>query len=452
MTYKHIWLTAINRADTGKMPISEGDLKPHEQESLIKIYTDHYGGEFTGNDRYNATRILERLQNLKLWLACSCHSTNDVDFDFRTAPVLFSKRIPGKDNEGLTLVRAPLRSPHHEECPFFRAQDSESTSTSKNSNINFEQTKIDSDELFSILKPVNYIAAPRNSVETKHFDGNANSGQKQTNLSRILLSAMDKAGLNLIDRRKYMPNMHEQLEALRKTFSDCFYDKGKKLSVRSHTEVSLDKLRRLSMTIRNSQSLEKYNVVPQGFLIGVAKSFEKRTFITIENTELEIETPIILSGQNPKGPYLVIVLVGCRNKGTFYLPLMAFAQPVFSENLLVPVDSNLERKTLQCLLDCQREKGFAIYKPIADETVHIFKEKVVAKEGTSFDVTQAKRVRPDFKLNYDSKKLLIVETMGYTTDVYLERKQRTHEAMKALGPIVEHRPDVDSDQSFIDQL
>ena len=55
-------------------------------------------------------------------------------------------------------------------------------------------------------------------------------------------------------------------------------------------------------------------------------------------------------------------------------------------------------------------------------------------------------VKPDFILHFDNGNSAVVETMGFTTAEYIERKKRTHRFMKELGELIEHRPEPESNE------
>lgn len=446
MNYKHTWLTMINKSKPGFTPKSIGDPNDHELRSLIKIYTNH-DGRPTNLDKEVSKKILTKLSNLNAWLACSCHSKDELEFDFDTAPILFSRKVPGKSSDGITLMHAKDRPPHHAECPFFSAQDiAKLNKISDGSKEDAGQNKMNSNEILAILKPVNFIVAPMDSNEGEPLIRRGSSRERQAKLSRILLTLMDEAGLTSIDQREFVPSKYEQLESIRKALAKYHFDEEKRISVQKFTKMNLESTGGLCLTIKESSAWLKNETVPQGFLIGLAKSISGSKLTTLNNVEVDIDTPIILSGQKPVGPYIVIVLVGSRYNNKSFSRLRAFAQPVFSESILMPVDSDYERQTLRCLLSAQVKKCFSISKPVIDMEV------IRRSSGDGANMPEVKKVRPDFILNYDTCTTVVVETMGYDDDEYVESKKRTHPFMKLLGQLIEHRPNIDSDEKFLSLL
>lgn len=456
MSQKYIWFEIVSKAKPGSYPREIKTVEPHERESLIRMFTEH-GGNPTGVDRALAKKTLFNLVIYDGWLACSCLSKNDYDVDYLKAPILYSVKIPGKNNDGVTLRRAAFRPSHHKDCEFFKADDKNNNATTESGCQGFKtdgKRNLNADELLTILKPIDLVMSPLDLESDKEEDiidiGNVRGRSKRpSKLSRILLTLMDYANLTSIDHTEDIAPRYKQLAAIQAVLANQYFDAGNKLCVQKFTEVNLENTKRLCATIKSkSADWKQNNTVPQGFLIGLAKSFEGKFITTLNNVEVEIDTPVGFSGQNTKGPYLVIILVGRRNGGSWFTPIRAFTQPVFSENLLVPVESDYERKTLKILLDCQIEKKFSITKPVADRLVSPNLRNKKPISGEPAEIMQPMNIRPDFILCYDQGKTVVVETMGYQTIEYIERKKRTHPYMRVLGEIIEHRPDVDSDEMF----
>ena len=445
MIKHNILLTIISKSATPKI---FGELVGGQSEAIINKFTNA-GKRPSGYDQSVVLDTLINLKTLDAWLACSCVSdaNDDAEIDFKNAPLLIPAKIPSASDHGITLRRAPKRPDHHESCPFYRATNkAKESSPDCISNDNSDnQSKINSDECLAILKPVTFVASAMDSADDLRLGAQELNQARQTKLSRILLTVMDDAGLTRV-AENYKSTKFEQFEALYNALSDYHFDGERKISVQKFTELSLEKLKRLCSNMRKSNDWKRLDVIPQGFLIGLASSIDGYTVKTINNNNVSIETPVILSGQSPKGPYLVIILVGSRNNGGFYECLRAFAQPVYSENLLVPVDSDYERQTLKILLESQSSKKYSIYKPVADREVSMRGHRQKTENTDILQRTPPIKVRPDFILTYQDFSSVVVETMGYRTDEYLERKKRTHAAMAKIGRIVEHRPECDADE------
>jgi hypothetical protein len=137
---------------------------------------------------------------------------------------------------------------------------------------------------------------------------------------------------------------------------------------------------------------------------------------------------IALPGFNRGGenPYLGIGRLR-ETKGLSYIPIIgASVVPVFSAHLWMPVESDLERKTLAKLLSVlrwyrQRSQGevpeIRIHKPLFD----------LGEDGPE------SLCRPDFILAMPNGERVVIETMGMRADMdYATRKERMHPRMRAL--------------------
>lgn len=451
MVYKQIFLTIVSKPKKlSSAPKRLMNLLGHEHASMINVFTAN-GTRAYGSDREIAKSVLNQLSAYNAWLACSClekDGEEDDDNDYRNAPILFPKKNPGAD-DNRTLVRAAFRPDHHENCPFFKSK--EISENNKKEQGDPERRKILTDELFAIIKPPSLIACAMDAHSEINLSANNTVGIRENKLSRILLTIIDDADLINLDHGRHPPTRYEQLKAVKNILSEYHFDKGKKISVQDYTEMYLEKTNKLCLKIKGN-NWKKHGLAPQGYLIGIAKSFSDRKLVTLDNVEVTIDTPIEYSGQNTKGPYIAIILVGSCNGGTFLTPLRAFTQPIFSEDLLIPVDSDFERKTLKILLDCQKTKKFSICKPVRDIAVDSNQLGENTRGRKALLTVTKTTIRPDFILSYDDGRMVVVETMGYENTDYLDRKKRTHSDMRQIGEIVEHRPDSDSDDMLIKML
>jgi len=114
----------------------------------------------------------------------------------------------------------------------------------------------------------------------------------------------------------------------------------------------------------------------------------------------------------------------------------AYLQPALGYEDFYPIDSQLERDTFSLLRDVaiRNKWNGSIIKPVFDEN-----------DGID-------RCRPDFIIEREGGvRKLIIETMGYDSDDYLERKERTHEIMARLGTVISHRPG-DNDDELVQKV
>jgi hypothetical protein len=142
--------------------------------------------------------------------------------------------------------------------------------------------------------------------------------------------------------------------------------------------------RRVQARLRASESDWPDDYAPQAFLMLEAKEISGTTIHTGLG-DLEIRNRIQHTGiirAKVEPPFLVLAVVGEHNKREGYLPLRAYAQPIFKGNRFIPVERHEQRAFLEQLVSFQyrmRRKSvqIAIKRPLFDL------------------VTQAGRVRPD---------------------------------------------------------
>lgn len=114
----------------------------------------------------------------------------------------------------------------------------------------------------------------------------------------------------------------------------------------------------------------------------------------------------------------------------------AYAHALFDYACPVPVDSNLERETINSIMTGGKwlqSLGYelSLNKPLFDITVDVDGEE--------------RFVLPDFLLTVKHPgrgrtSELVIETMGYTDDDYVERKANQHKGMSTLGLLLKDPP------------
>ena len=150
----------------------------------------------------------------------------------------------------------------------------------------------------------------------------------------------------------------------------------------------------------------------------------------------ELPVAVRIPGRSPTGPFWLLAALGVPgdDPSAPFRALDAYAHPVYSRSLLLPVDSDSERITAAVLLDqlawWQHRCGLRVrlHKPWATFTL---------PDG---DVAPP----PDFLLTSPGHVTVAVETMGALDDPdYVVRKQRSHDLMRRIpgvADIVEHDP------------
>jgi hypothetical protein len=141
---------------------------------------------------------------------------------------------------------------------------------------------------------------------------------------------------------------------------------------------------------------------------------------------VDVRTPAAWNDK-AKAPYLVLAKV-VAGPGNTLVWVEAYAQPVVSMDCWVAVDSNLERQAFEAIrkaLANQERRAVACFavKPVFN---------IPVREGVC---------RPDFVVHrvgsdgYVDR--LVIETKGYGSEEYIQRKGRTHKLMSDVGVVFE---------------
>jgi hypothetical protein len=258
-------------------------------------------------------------------------------------------------------------------------------------------------------------------------------------LARILYTLLEEAGLHRWEPQQHTRPLAEQYQRLRQTQRYLVNGIPLRRYLWTYPGAIEDALQQLAteaqqvsqQQLQQSTSNWPLNVKPQGFLVAIASganATQRLLQFPIAPTEVEVEQTFAqysLPHSQVSAPFWAIACLSesLAHPGRYGVTSV-YIHPVYSRRVLVPVDSHFERITLRLLLDLQERLfaegvSFTIEKPLHD----------IQQE--------AGRCRPDFLLSLQSGARVVVETMGFETEEYRQRKQRTHESMQALGPVVE---------------
>ncbi|GAB2790016.1 hypothetical protein GCM10027021_10650 [Dyella kyungheensis] len=323
----------------------------------------------------------------------------------------------------MTLVPLYGRGAHRDTCPFVRDRPEHSEAA-----WSVPRRAPNGLGVLSALKASDY--GRRRDVGPRR---GAASSKRLPSLAGVLFKVLEAAGLHRVDATRR--TVSSDKEKLRRALAS--------LSLDGHGAIPADKYVRLSFHdfTKLERELARLNGVPwprklhpQGLLIDQLKDIDVRDdgskwLIPTYGEPLEVAGRLYLPGAGTAGPYVAIALVAILPGEARAAIHRAYVHPLYSFDEWLPVDSDLERRTLSILMDklhfqANRAKNpYEIEKPLLD----------IAPDPTAPEV----RVRPDFVVFSHGKKL-VVETMGYTDPEYLERKDRTHALMTTIGEVVKH--------------
>jgi hypothetical protein len=366
-----------------------------------------YVGEGNRSDEEAGIMLVQQARIGAKWIACDCLGSDGEP------PILTPAFLSEAETYYVRRLTGPKRAEHLPDCPFFRDQ-----ATNRITQVRNPTTPADPPTgYFEVLRP-----APEKLAQRP--DGASSDDRTRDasmpRLARLLSRLLHVSALNMTAPIANEPAERSIVQEFR-----ALSAAAAKLEVAPGIELG--------------RALSRGHA-PQGFLTIFAPGFRGTTIhpagadpFTVVN---RVQTPSV-RGNPVKGPFLIIVVIGEYPEAHGYAPLRAYAQPIFSGNRLVPVESEFERTTMRALLAT---------RPAFDhEGVDIAIEKPIFDTLTTFGAC-----RPDFLLEARSRRTgeirkLVVEASGHTDDEFRAAKVAMRPRLTQIAPVVSITPaDVDS--------
>lgn len=360
--------------------------------------------------------IISRAYDMGLWFACHCQPAggeHPLVAPFRSKLGNYSLRV---------LVKS--RRLHHSKCPFTRP-----LSEARLKHAWYRQPRKKPKGLFAVLKPKQSEgqAAVR---QASSGESGRRSAEGVSRASQQLLRLLDDARLNRYSGKsdeRHITKWREKIKqattgkniAPRRSLSNLWLDYPKAWT----NQWVHDRLERAIPAWPKNHE-------PQAFICLLARRFEDReTGILRCSGRVDLGCRVTMReiyGQEVQGPYLVIGVVGRAEAGVQCIE--AYAQPVVSARIPIPVDSQFERRAFfslrQRLAQVTKEypgSSFEVEKPLFEK--HTDKGPCV----------------PDFLIHLRGggpKVTIVLEVMGLTTHDYYRSKQETHPRMAERGTLL----------------
>ncbi|NJB91825.1 hypothetical protein GGR72_000151 [Xanthomonas arboricola] len=374
-------------------------------------------------------RKLQELALQKRWLICGCQGAHSAK-----SPVFFPKQVPNGTIRKATLVHLYDRPAHHPDCKLSRERP---LSLGGISGL----PRVKKVRGLAVLKAMGRVVADAASYAHQPVEQMSHA-QKMPTLARVLFTVLEGASLNRIGIEK--KPISDQMKALSSYLDNQFLDSDKAVPAKPWFRLSFSHLDELRAKIVAGQGAFG-KVQPQGFVIDVVDDHNPtggEHVLTRLNQKYSFKGRLLVPGEGTAGPWLAIALVALLPGQPSPQIYQAYLHPLAKLKSYVLVDSGLERKTLDLLKRMlwkfnNINKPFEIIKPLID----------LKQDGQG--------VRPDFILEAKGKRL-IVETMGFKDEEYLNQKERMHELMRKLPRVVglfAHDGSNDRDvKAFVNQL
>ena len=401
-------------------------------EPLRAALVRWYVGDGSRHDEDAGITLIQQARIGAKWIACDCLGSDC------SPPVLTPAFLSEAETYYLRRLTSAKRPEHRANCPFFRDQvtnritQTRSALTPADPPVGF----------FEVLRP-----APEKLAQRPDNDATDDRTRNASvpRLARLLWHLLRNAGLNLVPpaaEEAIERTITQEFRALSAAASKMEIAPGIELGRALWTHGQALHSKRAYAGVRALARRWPRGHAPQGFLTIFAHEFKGATVhaagcepILIAN---RVQSPSV-RGNPVQGPYLVIVVLGEYPETRGYAPLRAYAQPIFSGNRFIPVESDFERTVLRALLEARRRfdrQGIdlVIEKPVFD---------ILAPLGSC---------RPDFLLEARSRvtgeiRQTIVQAMGGPSPDYLALKAAVQRPLEQIAPVLSVTPrEVESGQ------
>lgn len=387
-----------------------------------------------------ADKVFWEMHNEGLWLQCDCRAGHQNV----NPPELTAVNDP---DIPIHLRNINRETDHADNCPL-KGQHTEGG----------EERTASGARKKASLRRIDYSSLLRKEANRKQPAGTPDNNDEETrrprraavsSLARLLFTLIEDAGFNElslpVNLDKSYPGAAERIRQLQAVLDKTTVSRGHKLSEvvslrpwKSPEEImaTLDKAewlegreRRFWMIFTTDRVTEEG---AEFVLEGKGKDGNDLCFPFRPTRRLKINGE---AGEGRRGHYWVIVrfernevsgLVECRD---------GYAHAIYSRNWPVPVDSELEKATLKGINEC------AVWLRDKYPSINLALQKPVHEQQITDPLSDEKGyVIPDFIVkvseNGNHAHTLVIETMGYTTEEYVERKKKMHRMMNEIGRVV----------------
>ena len=397
-------------------------LRPDEEDAVKAYYSAR--APLTTGELTLASSVLQEMRQKEAWLECDCvHGEH---------PARNSANLM-KDTG--TLFLAGFSHEHDMSCRMYRPFCGDEGATRVGTRKTAGSRRISYRDFLPPDDAGTTIKAP--GRPTKPEDDRT----RRPRIARLLLTLIEDAGLNRIDSLFPIPSrsVSESVNMLRNVTEQNEFIRGRLLSeiVRFSPGISENGREQLMKTLERPDAHWPANKTRMFFQIFTSTkvSRDEVSFIWPDG-ELVFrpERGLSINGEAQDGarpPYWVI-LAFRRGMDGSVICSEGYAHALFRRGCPVPVDSGLERGTLESLSEAAEwlskksdAPALSLVKPLFDIEVDLEGEKGF--------------VLPDFIVTArdltGSIHQVVIETMGYTDEEYCLRKAEQHKGMRTLGKL-----------------
>lgn len=403
-------------------------LNDAEESAVRKVCGRREGG--SPEDKSLALDVLTEMRRTDAWLACSCVAGD--------APPMNSANL--RSDTGTIYLQA-FSTPHDARCPMFREMKEDDTTTRSGTRKTAGSRPVS----YRSFLPRDESGARLQTAVPRPEDGDDRMRRKRRpRLARLLLTLIEDAGLNVINRLAPFPSSpaREAIDRLAAVTRQNEFARGRLLSeiIRFRPLMNQDEQQRLMLQLENptlpwpaGRARHFYQIFISGEVTRERASFR---FRDEEEVLFTPEKGLRINGESQDGlrpPYWVILEFRRSADGSIVCS-DGYAHALHSRSYPVPVDSGLERQTIASLARCAEWLSKKKEAPVS--SIHL--KKPLFDYAVTVDDEEG-YVLPDFVLEATTrdgdKHTFIIETMGYQDEDYIERKSRQHRGMRELGKL-----------------
>ena len=387
------------------------------REALVRWYI----GQGSPGDEEAGITLVQNARIGAKWIACDCLAADDPP------PILTPAFLSEAETYYLRRLTSAKRPDHRADCPFFRDQV-----THRISEVRSRETPAAPPEgFFEVLRP-----APSKLAQQPESDASDDRTRHASvpRLARLLWRLLHVAGtpraFPLSDGAEE-PSIKREFDALVKASSRIEIAPGVELSRAFWTHADALHSRRAYAVLRRLSGDWPPGHAPQAFFALFSHQITGHVIETADNRPVRVANRVqspSVRGNLVRGPFLVIVVAGQYPEARGYAPLRAYAQPIYSGQRFIPVESEFERSLLRELLSIQRN----LHRHGIDAAI----EKPV------FDIlTPLGPARPDFLIEARSRitgeiKRLAIDAIDHGDDEHDGSSTSGHSRMREIAPLL----------------
>ncbi|WP_312774538.1 hypothetical protein [Atlantibacter hermannii] len=413
----------------------ERKLNLAEKEALLHVFTN--GRKPAQADLRIANKILEEMDRQELWIKCDCVDSNpEVEGPFNC------------EVNAIKLRHVKSTRPHDDLCPLYRLKKD------KDADITVSEGKT------SPLNPVggdDWLPDKKKEARITPQDGVVIPRKRRRNtlkpvpaLGRKLLTLIQAAGLNQMELvpEYQSPGLTGAINRVKAVLEEFTMSNGTPLSKLFCCEpwLTIDRIDETLSRIEKAQDIDNHEKEPCVYIIGIATGARQ------EGIEFRVrgktfthrpEARVRINGENSynvgsRAPYWAILEYRRGRDAKVYCH-EGYAHAAYALDNPMPVDSNKERETLKTIINASSYAGRQLNHP---EAISLSKPLFTTK--TIRDGIE-EIIHPDFILNVapageNPVVTFIIETMGYESEDYIERKRKTHRWMEQEGVLLTDPP------------